>query len=82
MSLLANEFSDLKHERGVVSTVSIPGRANGEGAQFFVCVAPQPLTRHLNMWSNSSRGLGRDTTTGVRFIVLSRTGLFKGVILY
>lgn len=42
LSLLANEFSDLKHERGVVSTVSIPGRANSEGAQFFVCVAPQP----------------------------------------
>ena len=41
LSLLANEFSDLKHERGVVSTVSIPGRANSEGAQFFVCVAPQ-----------------------------------------
>jgi len=42
LSLLANEFSDLKHERGVVSTVSIPGRANSEGAQFFVCVVPQP----------------------------------------
>ena len=42
LSLLGNEFSDLKHERGVVSTVSIPGRANSEGAQFFVCVAPQP----------------------------------------
>ena len=42
LSLLANEFSDLKHERGVVSTVSVPGRANSEGAQFFVCVAPQP----------------------------------------
>jgi cyclophilin family peptidyl-prolyl cis-trans isomerase len=41
LSLLANEFSDLKHERGVVSTLSIPGRANSEGAQFFVCVAPQ-----------------------------------------
>jgi cyclophilin family peptidyl-prolyl cis-trans isomerase len=42
LSLLANEFSDLKHERGVVSTVSIPGRANSEGSQFFVCVSPQP----------------------------------------
>ena len=42
LSLLANEFSDLKHERGVVSTVSIPGGANSEGAQFFVCVSPQP----------------------------------------
>ncbi len=42
LSLLANEFSDMKHERGVVSTVSIPGKANSEGAQFFVCVSPQP----------------------------------------
>jgi cyclophilin family peptidyl-prolyl cis-trans isomerase len=42
LSVLANEFSDLKHERGVVSTVSIPGRPNSEGAQFFVCVSPQP----------------------------------------
>src|ERR1700720_1020679 len=25
LSLIANEFSDMKHERGVVSTVSIPG---------------------------------------------------------
>ena len=32
----------MKHERGVVSTVSIPGKANSEGAQFFVCVSPQP----------------------------------------
>jgi cyclophilin family peptidyl-prolyl cis-trans isomerase len=42
LSLLANEFSDLKHERGVVSSVSIPGKPNSEGAQFFVCVSPQP----------------------------------------
>ena len=40
LNLLPNEFSDMKHERGVVSTVSIPGRANSEGAQFFVCVSP------------------------------------------
>jgi cyclophilin family peptidyl-prolyl cis-trans isomerase len=42
LSLLGNEFSNMKHERGVVSTVSIPGKANSEGAQFFVCVSPQP----------------------------------------
>src|SRR5882757_8497946 len=42
LSLLSNEFSDMKHDRGVVSTVSIPGKANSEGAQFFVCVSPQP----------------------------------------
>jgi cyclophilin family peptidyl-prolyl cis-trans isomerase len=42
LNQLAPEFSGLKHERGVVSTVSIPGKANSDGAQFFVCIAPQP----------------------------------------
>ncbi len=42
LNLLATESNDMKHERGVVSTISIPNRANSEGAQFFVCVAPQP----------------------------------------
>ncbi len=41
LSLLASEFSDLKHERGVVSTVRIPSKADSDGAQFFVCVVPQ-----------------------------------------
>jgi cyclophilin family peptidyl-prolyl cis-trans isomerase len=42
LNQLAAEFSGMKHERGVVSTVSIPGKANSDGAQFFVCVAAQP----------------------------------------
>jgi len=42
LNQLAGEFSDMKHERGVVSTVSIPGKADSDGAQFFVCVGPQP----------------------------------------
>jgi len=41
LNLLATEASDLKHERGTVSTIGIPGKANSEGAQFFVCVGPQ-----------------------------------------
>src|ERR1035438_9533689 len=41
LNLLASEISDMKHERGVVSTIGIPGKANSEGAQFFVCVSPQ-----------------------------------------
>jgi cyclophilin family peptidyl-prolyl cis-trans isomerase len=40
--MLPNEFSDMKHDRGVVSTVRIPGKNNSDGAQFFVCVSPQP----------------------------------------
>jgi cyclophilin family peptidyl-prolyl cis-trans isomerase len=42
LNLLAGEFSDMKHERGVVSTVRIPDKPDSDGAQFFVCVAPQP----------------------------------------
>ncbi len=42
LNMLAGEYSDLKHERGVVSTVRIPGKPDSDGAQFFVCIAPQP----------------------------------------
>jgi cyclophilin family peptidyl-prolyl cis-trans isomerase len=42
LKLQQDEFSDLKHERGVVSTVSIPNMPNSDGLQFFVCIAPQP----------------------------------------
>ncbi len=43
LKLQKSEFSDLKHERGVVSTVSIPNTPDSDGAQFFVCLAPQPV---------------------------------------
>ncbi|MCW5964849.1 MAG: peptidylprolyl isomerase [Bryobacterales bacterium] len=42
LKLLKSAFSDLKHERGVVSTVRIPDQVDSDGAQFFVCVSPQP----------------------------------------
>lgn len=42
LNLIADEFSDVKHERGIVSTVSIPNKPDSDGAQFFVCVSPQP----------------------------------------
>src|SRR5579872_4681494 len=42
LSLLGNEFSDMKHERGVVSTVRLPNKIDSDGAQFFICVVPQP----------------------------------------
>ena len=38
LNLLPGEFSDLKHERGVVSTVRIPDKPDSDGSQFFVCV--------------------------------------------
>jgi cyclophilin family peptidyl-prolyl cis-trans isomerase len=42
LSLLPDEFSDLHHVRGTVSTVRVPGKANSGGAQFFICASPQP----------------------------------------
>lgn len=42
LNLLNGEYSDMKHERGVVSTVRIPGKENSDGSQFFVCVSAQP----------------------------------------
>jgi len=39
---IGDEFSDLKHVRGTVSTVRIPGTPNSGGAQFFICASPQP----------------------------------------
>lgn len=42
LNLMKGEYSDMKHERGVVSTVRIPGKPDSDGSQFFVCVSPQP----------------------------------------
>jgi cyclophilin family peptidyl-prolyl cis-trans isomerase len=42
LNLLASEISDLKHDRGVVSAIRIPSKPDSDGAQFFVCLAPQP----------------------------------------
>ena len=42
LNQVADEFSDIKHARGIVSTVRIPGKANSDGAQFFICGSAQP----------------------------------------
>ncbi len=42
LNQIADEFSDIKHIRGTVSTVRIPGNPNSGGAQFFICASPQP----------------------------------------
>jgi cyclophilin family peptidyl-prolyl cis-trans isomerase len=58
LSLLPAEFSDFKHERGVVSTVSIPNKPNSDGAQFFVCVVPQPsLDGHYSTFGRVTEGM-------------------------
>ncbi|MBO0857306.1 MAG: peptidylprolyl isomerase [Chloracidobacterium sp.] len=42
LNQLPDEFSDVKHVTGTVSTVSIPGKPNSDGAQFFICASAQP----------------------------------------
>lgn len=42
LKLMKGEYSDMKHDRGVVSTVRIPTVPDSDGAQFFVCVSAQP----------------------------------------
>lgn len=36
------EVSDLKHRRGTVSSLRVITRPNSDGAQFFICLSPQP----------------------------------------
>jgi peptidyl-prolyl cis-trans isomerase B (cyclophilin B) len=58
LSQIEDEFSDLKHERGVVSTVRIPGRASSGGAQFFICIGPQPqLDGQFSAFGRVTEGL-------------------------
>lgn len=42
LNQLPDEFSEVRHLRGIVSTVRIPGKPNSGGPQFFVCVSDQP----------------------------------------
>jgi cyclophilin family peptidyl-prolyl cis-trans isomerase len=42
LSLIKDEFNDVKHVRGTVSAVRIPGKADSGGVQFFICASPQP----------------------------------------
>jgi cyclophilin family peptidyl-prolyl cis-trans isomerase len=42
LNLQPSEISSLKHERGAVSAARIPNKPDSDGAQFFVCLYPQP----------------------------------------
>lgn len=42
LGVLKAEISAEKHTRGAVSAVSIPGRPDSAGQQFFICIADQP----------------------------------------
>ena len=70
LNMLAGEISDLKHERGVVSTIRVPDKPNSDGAQFFVCVVAQPSPGRpvFGVWTRERGHGGRreDFPTGAR----------------
>ena len=58
LSQIKDEFSDLKHVRGTVSTVRIPDKADSGGAQFFICASPQPqLDGQFSAFGQVTEGL-------------------------
>jgi cyclophilin family peptidyl-prolyl cis-trans isomerase len=42
LNQITDEFSEVKHMRGTVSTARIPNKPNSGGAQFFICASDQP----------------------------------------
>lgn len=58
LNLLPAEINSLKHERGAVSTIHIPGKPDSDGAQFFVCLFPQPsLDGQYTVFGHITEGL-------------------------
>jgi cyclophilin family peptidyl-prolyl cis-trans isomerase len=58
LNQLPDEFSDLKHSRGIVSSVRIPGKSNSDGVQFFICASPQPtLDGQFSIFGQVSEGI-------------------------
>jgi cyclophilin family peptidyl-prolyl cis-trans isomerase len=79
LNLLPAEFSDLKHDRGVVSTVSIPNKPDSDGAQFFVCVVPQPsLDRHYSAFGFVTEGM--DVVEKISQIPADKDGIVEAPV--
>lgn len=58
LNLLPGEYSAMKHERGVVSTVRIPNKPDSDGSQFFICSSPQPpLDGQFSAFGRVTEGL-------------------------
>ena len=58
LNLLKGEISDMKHDRGTISTVRIPTQPDSDGAQFFVCVVPQPsLDNQYTIFGRVTEGM-------------------------
>ena len=79
LNLLAGEFGDLKHERGTVSTIRIPNKADSDGAQFFVCVAPQPpLDGQYSAFGRVTEGM--DVVERISRVPVDKDGLAEAPV--
>jgi cyclophilin family peptidyl-prolyl cis-trans isomerase len=58
LNLLPSEIGSLKHERGAVSAARIPNKPDSDGAQFFVCLFPQPtLDGQFSVFGHITEGI-------------------------
>jgi len=74
LNVLPTELSDLKHERGTISGVRIPGKLNSDGNQFFVCVGPQPaLDGQYSVFGKVTEGM--DIVQKISQSTLDATGM-------
>lgn len=69
-----SETNDLKHERGTVSAVSLPGKPNSDGSQFLICVSPQPaLDGKYSVFGQVTEGL--DVAERISRVPTDQSGL-------
>src|SRR5512136_997870 len=58
LNKIPSEPSDLKHTRGAVSSVLLPGKPDSGGDQFFICVTPQPsLDGNFSVFGTVAEGI-------------------------
>ena len=64
LGLVAAEFSDGEHLAGTVSAVLVAGQPDSGGAQFLICVVPQPgLDGRHTIWGQVAEGM--DVVTAI-----------------
>jgi cyclophilin family peptidyl-prolyl cis-trans isomerase len=79
LNLLPDEFSDLKHERGVVSAVRLPGTPNSGGSQFFICLSPQPsLDGKFSAFGRVTEGI--DVAERISLAPVDENGILKQLV--
>jgi peptidyl-prolyl cis-trans isomerase B (cyclophilin B) len=71
---LPAEISDMKHDRGTISAVNLPGKPNSDGSQFFVCVSPQPsLDGKYSVFAQVTEGM--DVVAKISRVPVDENGL-------